>query len=117
MDLNECVEPKQFHDVVGGGYQRYDVFDLNVTRVRQSAEFALAAVQEPELNGFALQNDGAADLPEQPAARSRPLMSRVSKIRRSLGSLPPFKAFDLRSPSTYMAISFRFSGSTSWPFG
>ncbi|KAF7190937.1 Nitrilase [Pseudocercospora fuligena] len=73
MDLNECVEPKQFHDVVGGGYQRYDVFDLNVTRIRQSAESALGTVQEPELNDFASQNDGAADLPEQPAARSRPL--------------------------------------------
>ncbi|EME42573.1 hypothetical protein DOTSEDRAFT_155462 [Dothistroma septosporum NZE10] len=39
LDLNECVEGKQFHDVVGG-YQRYDVFDLKVTRRRSGAETA-----------------------------------------------------------------------------
>ena len=33
FDLNKCVEPKQLHDLVGG-YQRYDVFDLKVTRKR-----------------------------------------------------------------------------------
>lgn len=32
-DINRCVEGKQLHDVVGG-YQRYDVFDLKVTRKR-----------------------------------------------------------------------------------
>lgn len=37
LDLNRCVEPKQFHDVVGG-YQRFDVFDLKVTRERLEAE-------------------------------------------------------------------------------
>jgi aliphatic nitrilase len=37
MDLHECVGPKQFHDVVGG-YQRYDVFDLNVNRQRRGPE-------------------------------------------------------------------------------
>jgi aliphatic nitrilase len=39
LDLNECIEPKQFHDVVGY-YQRYDVFDLKVNRTRQGAEMA-----------------------------------------------------------------------------
>ncbi|PPJ59436.1 hypothetical protein CBER1_02432 [Cercospora berteroae] len=39
LDLNECVEPKQFHDVVGG-YQRFDVFDLKVNRERLGAESA-----------------------------------------------------------------------------
>jgi nitrilase len=34
FDLNRCIEPKQFHDVVGY-YNRFDVFSLNVTRVRQ----------------------------------------------------------------------------------
>ncbi|OCF42835.1 hypothetical protein I317_03312 [Kwoniella heveanensis CBS 569] len=34
FDLNKCIEPKQFHDFVGG-YQRYDVFNLNVNRSRQ----------------------------------------------------------------------------------
>lgn len=43
LDLNQCVEPKQFHDVVGG-YQRFDVFDLKVNTRRLGAEKAL----EPE---------------------------------------------------------------------
>lgn len=34
LDLAECVEGKQFHDVVGG-YQRHDVFQLSVNRKRQ----------------------------------------------------------------------------------
>jgi nitrilase len=33
MDLNECIEGKQYHDVVGG-YQRFDVFSLQVNRQR-----------------------------------------------------------------------------------
>ncbi|CZS88944.1 related to aliphatic nitrilase [Rhynchosporium graminicola] len=34
MDLNDCIEGKQYHDVVGG-YQRLDVFDLKVNRSRR----------------------------------------------------------------------------------
>ncbi|ANF58857.1 carbon-nitrogen hydrolase family protein [Halotalea alkalilenta] len=34
LDLNRCIEPKQFHDVTGY-YQRYDVFSLSVERRRQ----------------------------------------------------------------------------------
>lgn len=33
IDLSRCVEPKQFHDVVGY-YNRFDVFDLTVNRKR-----------------------------------------------------------------------------------
>ncbi|HTJ94210.1 MAG TPA: carbon-nitrogen hydrolase family protein [Pararobbsia sp.] len=33
FDLNRCVEPKQFHDVVGY-YNRFDVFSLEVNRKR-----------------------------------------------------------------------------------
>src|SRR4029078_4187601 len=33
IDIEQCVEPKQFHDVVGY-YNRFDVFDLKVTRTR-----------------------------------------------------------------------------------
>ena len=34
FDLSRCVEPKQFHDVVGY-YNRFDVFSLTVDRTRQ----------------------------------------------------------------------------------
>jgi len=34
LDLSNCVEGKQYHDVVGG-YQRHDVFKLTVDRERQ----------------------------------------------------------------------------------
>jgi nitrilase len=34
FDLNRCVEPKQFHDVVGY-YNRFDVFSLTVDRERR----------------------------------------------------------------------------------
>jgi len=33
IDLNRCVEPKQFHDVVGY-YNRFDIFDLSINRTR-----------------------------------------------------------------------------------
>ena len=35
IDVSQCVEPKQFHDVVGY-YNRFDVFDLKVNRKRLS---------------------------------------------------------------------------------
>ena len=28
IDISQCVEPKQFHDIVGY-YNRFDVFELN----------------------------------------------------------------------------------------
>lgn len=34
LDLEDCVEGKQYHDLVGG-YQRFDVFDLKVDRRRR----------------------------------------------------------------------------------
>lgn len=34
LNLADCVEGKQYHDVVGG-YQRHDVFKLTVNRERQ----------------------------------------------------------------------------------
>ena len=34
IDTRACVEPKQFHDVVGY-YNRFDVFNLTVDRTRQ----------------------------------------------------------------------------------
>ena len=35
IDVAQCVEPKQFHDVVGY-YNRFDVFELKVRRKRLS---------------------------------------------------------------------------------
>lgn len=37
LDLEDCVEPKQFHDTVGY-YQRFDILDLKVDRRRQGVE-------------------------------------------------------------------------------
>jgi len=34
LDLNRCIEGKQYHDVTGG-YQRLDVFDLKINRTRR----------------------------------------------------------------------------------
>ena len=45
LDLNACVEPKQFHDVVGY-YQRFDVFDLRVNRRRQGPETTFQSAVE-----------------------------------------------------------------------
>ncbi|KAK2037576.1 carbon-nitrogen hydrolase [Colletotrichum somersetense] len=35
LDVGDCIEGKQYHDVVGG-YQRLDVFDLRIDRRRRS---------------------------------------------------------------------------------
>jgi aliphatic nitrilase len=40
IDLNECIQPKQMHDIIGG-YNRFDIFDLRVDRTARSpASFA-----------------------------------------------------------------------------
>ncbi|MQQ10560.1 carbon-nitrogen hydrolase family protein [Epibacterium sp. SM1979] len=36
IDLSQCLEPKRFHDVAAG-YNRFDVFSLQVTRNRETA--------------------------------------------------------------------------------
>jgi nitrilase len=39
IDLNDCVAPKQMHDIIGG-YNRFDIFDLRIDRsVRQPIDF------------------------------------------------------------------------------
>ena len=71
LDLEECVEPKQFHDVVGY-YQRYDVFDLKVNRRRQGAENSFLQEEERFVDtsaGVAAtlspQNAGVEEVPER----------------------------------------------------
>ncbi len=46
IDLSDCVEPKQFHDVAGY-YNRFDVFDLTVNRKRL-APISLTEDNEPQ---------------------------------------------------------------------
>jgi nitrilase len=46
MDLNECIEGKQYHDVVGG-YQRFDVFSLHVNRHRHEPVLFRDSPQKP----------------------------------------------------------------------
>jgi len=36
IDLNACIEPKQYQDIIGH-YNRFDIFQLNVNRTPQSA--------------------------------------------------------------------------------
>jgi len=36
IDLNRCIEPKQYHDIIGH-YNRFDIFELNVNRAVQSS--------------------------------------------------------------------------------
>jgi nitrilase len=65
IDLNRCVEPKQFHDVVGS-YNRFDIFDLAVRRTRLSpisfVETAAAVDDRSPSNGTAMP-DGASTAP------------------------------------------------------
>lgn len=44
LDLNQCVEGKQYHDVTGG-YQRLDVFDLKIDRSRRKPATFLDRVE------------------------------------------------------------------------
>ena len=46
LDLSRCVEPKRFHDVVAG-YNRFDVFDLFVSRSRQGPVRFREVAQSP----------------------------------------------------------------------
>lgn len=45
FDLNRCIEPKQFHDVVGY-YNRFDVFSLGVER-RRHEPVAWSGAEQP----------------------------------------------------------------------
>jgi len=38
IELNRCIEPRQFHDIVGG-YNRFDIFSLSVDRTARSPAY------------------------------------------------------------------------------
>jgi nitrilase len=50
LDVAECVEGKQYHDVVGG-YQRLDVFDLRVDRTRREPARFVEGVWDEGVEG------------------------------------------------------------------
>jgi nitrilase len=48
IDLNDCIEPRQMHDITGA-YNRFDIFDLRVDRTpRSAARFDEAPPPMPE---------------------------------------------------------------------
>ncbi len=47
FDLNHCIEPKQFHDIVGY-YNRFDVFDIIIDRRRLSPATFIDPAPTPE---------------------------------------------------------------------
>ena len=61
IDLSACIEPKQFHDVVGY-YNRFDVFDLTIDRRRLAPATFRGAGHEPE--PFAAEFSAAAEAAE-----------------------------------------------------
>lgn len=69
LDLNECVVPKQFHDVVGY-YQRFDVFDVRVNRRRYGPETSFQT---------------EAEVPRD--ENSREAVSPLADVRQAQGSL------------------------------
>jgi aliphatic nitrilase len=81
IDTALCVEPKQFHDVVGY-YNRFDIFDLRVDRSkRDPARFhdALPDVSAPEparAGNAAADPTGASISPEPASGRHRATGSR-----------------------------------------
>jgi hypothetical protein len=62
FDLAACVEPKQYHDIVGN-YNRFDVFDLRITRKRPpSATWIDSEAQSfPSLLSYAVEKEKPSD--------------------------------------------------------
>jgi aliphatic nitrilase len=71
FDLQRCIEPKQFHDVVGY-YNRFDVFDLTINRKRLApARFVDFPEASESAADHALDADGE-DIPSAPYPAPRP---------------------------------------------
>jgi nitrilase len=50
VDLDECIEPKQMHDIVGH-YNRFDVFELRINRQPQTAVRGWGTTDPPPVAG------------------------------------------------------------------
>ncbi len=51
IDVEKCVEPKQFHDVVGY-YNRFDIFRLNIDRSARDPAYFFEAEETKAANGL-----------------------------------------------------------------
>ncbi len=47
IDLNDCIQPKQMHNIIGS-YNRFDIFDLRVNRTPRAATAFFEEPAEPE---------------------------------------------------------------------
>lgn len=66
IDLNDCIQPKQMHDIIGS-YNRFDIFDLRVNRTpRSPAAFVDDAAPEEEI--FTAAGEPAVRMPGSSAA-------------------------------------------------
>ncbi len=65
FDLRQCIEPKQFHDVVGY-YNRFDIFDVTVNRKRLTP----ASFVDTEIEGERSEFDCSSLDGEESSARS-----------------------------------------------
>lgn len=57
LDLNNCIEPKQYHDIIGH-YNRFDIFKLSLNRAPQSAVQLSDDAPHAETVGEAESTDG-----------------------------------------------------------
>ena len=83
VDIAQCVEPKQFHDVVGY-YNRFDVFDLTVNRKRLApiafVEGSPVAGADTSTTGLPSHNtDGAIPDERHRSCRASARISRRSR--------------------------------------
>lgn len=65
IDLARCIQPKQMHDIIGH-YNRFDIFDLKVNRVRQAP---LRLVDDPPVTDRGTSADEPARTDDASTAR------------------------------------------------
>jgi hypothetical protein len=75
IDLAECVEPKQFHDVVGS-YNRFDIFALSVDRSPRDPATFIDEARRP----------AGLKVPDTPPRAGRPRSRRERRRRAGLAA-------------------------------